>query len=115
MYRMKTRAEWLEHIRSPKFKEDTKNYHLLSVGMRVEDMDLDEFYSTPVNVYMDKLIEEELMRRMRTPTMPELAEMYGHRNLDSDLMYDLFDIHMEWKYYYRQDHPGVDLFYGQMW
>ncbi len=50
MYRLKTRAEWLEHIRSPKFKEETKNYHLIHVGMRVEEMDLEKFYATPVNV-----------------------------------------------------------------
>ncbi len=115
MYRLKTRAEWLEHIRSPKFKEDTKNYHLLNIGLDVGQMDLDEFYSTPVGTYLDKRIEAELLRRIRTPTMPELADMYGERDLDSDLMYDLFDIHMEWKYLYRRDHPGADLFYGQMW
>ena len=114
-YRMKTRAEWLEHIQSPAFRELTKNYHLLDVTFDVGAMDLDRFYSVPVEEYLDEAIENEVRRRLDTPTMPQLARLYGGREADSDLMYDLFDLHMEWKYLYRREHPGVRLYYGQMW
>ena len=114
-FRLKTRAEWREYICSDAFKETTRNFDALDILLDVGELDLKEFWSMRLEEYFDYELEKETLKRWNTPTMRELAALYGGYKEDSDLMYDLFDIHMEWKYLYRKEHPGVKLYYGQVW
>lgn len=110
-YPMGTRREWRDHVLGDRFREDTRDERLHTI-IDVGDVDLEAFYARPVEAFLDEVIDAELAKRERTPTVRELAERYGDRRIDSELLFTLFDLHMEWMYLWRQEHPGFVPYYA---
>ncbi|WP_281654454.1 hypothetical protein [Eggerthella sinensis] len=106
-YRMDTRAAWRDYVAAGRFEENTFDFDHLDTMIDVGDMDLDEFYAHSVEEYLDGVIEAEVEKRRSTPSMVALAEEYAAYRTDSELLFTLFDMQMEWKYLWRQTHPGI--------
>lgn len=108
---LQTRAEWIAHLHSDDFQDPTRDLRHLTPTILLNQESMAELHSLDAEQYLDLAMEREIAKRMATPTMRELSEMYGDSATDDDLLYTLCDLEYEWKYLYQQGHPDGTLFY----